>query len=242
MLTTSAFLALAMQCAPSVHPATLTPIVKTESSFNPWAIGVVGKALPRQPQSLDEAVLTVKKLVGEGANFSIGLGQINRLHFDVSHPETMFEPCTNLRMTAQLLQDCYTAAAEADPDPQGALRKAISCYYSGNLTRGFQAEAGFGGSSHVQRVLANADITVPALEGGLAEPAPRQAQRAVTAPVTAVQPVYESWDVLRQYPHYPPPAPVSAPPAASAPPAPPAAPAVSASTSQETPSTVKEDQ
>ncbi|OSR64963.1 Type IV secretion system protein virB1 [Pseudomonas syringae pv. actinidiae] len=39
MLTTSAFLALAMQCAPSIHPATLTPIVKTESSFNPYAIG-----------------------------------------------------------------------------------------------------------------------------------------------------------------------------------------------------------
>ncbi|MBA1290664.1 lytic transglycosylase domain-containing protein [Pseudomonas japonica] len=236
MLSTSAFLALAMQCAPSIHPATLTPIVKTESSFNPWAIGVVGGALPRQPQSLDEAVLTVKKLVGEGANFSIGLGQINRQHFDVSHPETMFEPCTNLRMTAQLLQDCYTAAAEADPDPQGALRKAISCYYSGNLTRGFQAEAGFGGSSHVQRVLANADITVPALEGGTAELAPRQRQRVSAEPVTAAQPVYEGWDVLRQYPRYPPPAPVSAPSA------PPAVSAVPASTPQETSPTVKEDQ
>ena len=234
MLTTSAFLALAMQCAPSIHPATLTPIVKTESSFNPWAIGVVGGALPRQPQSLDEAVLTVKKLVGEGANFSIGLGQINRQHFDVSQPETMFEPCTNLRMTAQLLQDCYTAAAEADPDPQGALRKAISCYYSGNLTRGFQAEAAFGGSSHVQRVLANADISVPALEGG-AQPAQSRLQRATAEPVTAVQPVYESWDVLRQYPRYPPPA----PPPVSASSAPPAVPP---STPQDTPTTVKEDQ
>ena len=234
MLTTSAFLALAMQCAPSIHPATLTPIVKTESSFNPWAIGVVGGALPRQPQSLDKAVLTVKKLVGEGANFSIGLGQINRQHFDVSHPETMFEPCTNLRMTAQLLQDCYTAAAKADPDPQGALRKAISCYYSGNLTRGFQAEADFGGSSHVQRVLANADITVPALEGG-AQPAQSRLQRATTEPVTAVQPVYESWDVLRQYPRYPPPA----PPPVSASSAPPAVPP---STPQDTPTTVKEAQ
>ncbi|WP_225776372.1 lytic transglycosylase domain-containing protein [Pseudomonas sp. Marseille-Q5115] len=235
MLTTSAFLALAMQCAPSIHPATLTPIVKTESSFNPWAIGVVGGALPHQPQSLDEAVLTVKKLVGEGANFSIGLGQINRQHFDVTHPETIFEPCTNLRMTAQLLQDCYTAAGEADPDPQGALRKAISCYYSGNLTRGFQAEADFGGSSHVQRVLANADITVPALEGG-AQPAQSRLQRAIAEPVTTVQPVYESWDVLRQYPRYPPPAPVSAPPA------PPAVSAVPASTPQETSPTVKEAQ
>ena len=235
MLTTSAFLALAMQCAPSIHPATLSPIVKTESSFNPWAIGVVGKVLPRQPQNRNEALLAVKKLVGEGANFSIGLGQINRQHFDVSHPETVFEPCTNLRMTAQVLQQCYTAAAEADPDPQGALRKAISCYYSGNLTRGFEAEADAGGSSHVQRVLANAyatSVTVPALEADSSSSA--QLQRA-QAPATAVQPTFESWDVLRQYPRYlsPAPQPVTAPPA---PPAPPAA------TPQDPSTTLKEDQ
>ncbi|SOQ06893.1 conjugal transfer protein [Pseudomonas syringae pv. persicae] len=221
MLTTSAFLALAMQCAPSIHPATLTPIVKTESSFNPYAIGVVGKVLPRQPQSLDEAVLVVKQLVEEGANFSIGLGQINRQHFDVNRPEPVFEPCTNLRMAARELQACYVKASKADPDTQGALRKAISCYYSGNPKRGFKAEAEFGGSSHVQRVLANAggtSVTVPALEGGSAEPS--QLQRA-QAPVPTVEPTYESWDVLHQYPRYLPPA----TPAVSAPSAAPAVPA-----------------
>ncbi|KAA8686791.1 lytic transglycosylase domain-containing protein [Pseudomonas caricapapayae] len=213
MLTTSAFLALAMQCAPSIHPATLTPIVKTESSFNPYAIGVVGNVLPRQPQSLDEAVLAVKKLVAEGADFSIGLGQINRQHFDVSRPEPVFEPCTNLRMAERELQGCYVKASKADPDTQGALRKAISCYYSGNLTRGFKAEPAFGGSSYVQRVLANADgtnVTVPAPEGGSAEPG--QPQRA-PAPASTVEPTYESWDVLRQYPR-PAQPPVSAPSAA----------------------------
>lgn len=211
----SAFLSLAVQCAPSIHPATLAPIVKTESSFNPWAIGVVGKVLPRQPQNQEEAVLAVKKLVEEGANFSIGLGQINRQHFDVSKPEQVFEPCNNLRMTERVLQACYSAASEVDPDPQSALHKAISCYYSGNPKRGFEAEADAGGTSHVQRVLANADsttITVPALVGGSAVQS--QAQRA--QPVTDVQPTYESWDVLRQYPRYLPPGPqpVTAPPAA----------------------------
>ncbi|POP92367.1 lytic transglycosylase [Pseudomonas syringae pv. avii] len=235
MLTTSAFLALAMQCAPSIHPATLTPIVKTESSFNPYAIGVVGKVLPRQPQSLDEAVLAVKKLVAEGADFSIGLGQINRQHFDVNRPEPVFEPCTNLRMAARELQACYVKASKADPDTQGALRKAISCYYSGNPKRGFKAEAEFGGSSHVQRVLANAggtSVTVPALEGGSAEPS--QLQRA-QAPVPTVEPTYESWDVLRQYPRYLPPAP---PPVS----APSAAPAVPASPPEQPSTLPKEDQ
>lgn len=210
MLTTSAFLALALQCAPSIHPATLTPIIKTESSFNPYAIGVVGKLLPRQPQSLDEAVSTVHELVKEGANFSIGLGQINRQHFDVGKPEQVFDPCTNLRMTAVVLQGCYSTALKADTDPQSALRKAISCYYTGNQTRGFVPEPQFGNTSHVQRVLANADATsvqVPALVNASSASSP--AQSAAAAPVAP--PTYESWDVLRQYPHAAPAAPNPAP-------------------------------
>ncbi|SOS30957.1 lytic transglycosylase (plasmid) [Pseudomonas syringae pv. avii] len=184
---------------------------------------------------MDEAVLAVKKLVAEGADFSIGLGQINRQHFDVNRPEPVFEPCTNLRMAARELQACYVKASKADPDTQGALRKAISCYYSGNPKRGFKAEAEFGGSSHVQRVLANAggtSVTVPALEGGSAEPS--QLQRA-QAPVPTVEPTYESWDVLRQYPRYLPPAP---PPVS----APSAAPAVPASPPEQPSTLPKEDQ
>jgi type IV secretion system protein VirB1 len=221
MLATSAFLALAMQCAPSIHPATLTPIVKTESSFNPWAIGVVGKPLPRQPQSLSEAVTAVKALVGEGADFSIGLGQINRQHFDVGKPEQVFEPCTNLRMTAQILQSCYTTASKNDPDPQAALRKAISCYYSGNVKRGFLAEKQFGGTSHVQRVLANAEsttVTVPALIQGTERAPPSQPPSTAPPPANTLQPSYESWDVLRQYPRYAPPVPPAAPQIPATPP------------------------
>lgn len=209
MLTTSAFLALALQCAPSIHPATLTPIVKTESSFNPWAIGVVGRALPRQPQNLDEAVTAVKALVKEGANFSIGLGQINRQHFDVSNPQAVFDPCTNLRMAAKILEDCYARSVADGSVQQEALHKAISCYYSGNPRRGFKAEAEFGGSSHVQRVVANAEtttVTVPALTGAVSVP---QAPPQLGSP--PLQPTYESWDVLRQYPRYMPPTPASIP-------------------------------
>jgi len=215
MLTTSAFLALAMQCAPSIHPATLTPIVKTESSFNPWAIGVVGKPLPRQPQNRDEAMTAVKALVEQGADFSIGLGQINRQHFDVDNPERVFDPCTNLRMTAVVLQACFSKASQSEPDQQAALQQAISCYYSGNLKRGFAPEQQFGGTSHVQRVLANADgatVTVPALQPSAQHPAP-SAPVAPAIPANALPPTYQSWDVLRQYPRYEP-APASpAPPA-----------------------------
>lgn len=210
MLTTSAVLALALQCAPSVHPSTLLPIIETESSFNPYAIAVVGKVLPRQPQSLSEAVSKVQELVKEDANFSIGLGQINRQHFDVGKPEQVFDPCNNLRMTADVLQHCYTEAIKTDSDQQSALRKAISCYYSGNQKRGFMLEPQFGNTSHVQRVLANAEATSAQVPALINSPASGSTSQTASPPPVA-PPVYESWDVLRQYPRTAPAPPNSAP-------------------------------
>ena len=46
----SVFLALALACAPQVHADTARALVSVESAFNPWAIGVVGGALVRQPR------------------------------------------------------------------------------------------------------------------------------------------------------------------------------------------------
>ncbi|HDG9216627.1 TPA: transglycosylase SLT domain-containing protein, partial [Pseudomonas aeruginosa] len=113
MLTTSAFMALALQCAPAVHPSTLYPVVKAESALNPYAIGVKDGALSRQPQSLAEALAAVKKLVEEGKSFAVGLGQVHRQHFDASDPRQvaeMFEPCHNLKRSAEELRRCYGQA------------------------------------------------------------------------------------------------------------------------------------
>ncbi|MCY1271831.1 Transglycosylase SLT domain protein [compost metagenome] len=196
-LATSAFLALAAQCAPAVAPTTLHRLASHESALNPYAIAVVGQALLRQPQSLDEALTIANRLVKEGASFSVGLGQINSQHFKANDPEeltTMFEPCRNLQLTEFYLQDCYARALDVDPNPQGALRKALSCYYSGNFTRGLKPEPAFGGTSYVERVLARADLpSVPAPDDASLPPAP-------TAP--APQPTYERWDVLRQFPRF----------------------------------------
>ncbi|WP_434598651.1 lytic transglycosylase domain-containing protein (plasmid) [Pseudomonas sp. R4-76] len=206
LITASAFMALALQCAPGVHPQTITTIVKTESGFNPWAIGVVGKTLPKQPQSQEEAITQVSELVAEGANFSIGLGQINRHNFDVSKPELVFDPCTNLQMAAKNLEECYDRVSKKGDTPQQTTLKAISCYYSGNETRGFEAEPEFGGTSHVGRIVANAEAyKVGPITTDAATPTQVPAQPAVPQ----VPPTYESWDVLRQYPRY---KPVNAPP------------------------------
>lgn len=53
-------------------------VVLVESSYNPYAIGVVGGRLARQPRSLSEAVSTARMLEQRGYDFSLGLAQVNR--------------------------------------------------------------------------------------------------------------------------------------------------------------------
>lgn len=152
------FNTLAQQCAPGVHPTTLQAVVRTESGFNPYAIGVVGGRLVRQPRDREEAVATAKALEAQGINFSMGLGQVNRTNlarYGLTY-ETAFDPCENLRAGSAILNDCYQRAVAAMGQGTPALRAAISCYYSGNFTRGETADAN--GTSYVQRVVANAQM------------------------------------------------------------------------------------
>lgn len=138
----SVFLALALACAPQVHADTAQALVSVESAFNPWAIGVVGGALVRQPRHRAEALATARVLQAAGWNFSVGLGQINvgnfeRLGLTV---ESAFEPCANLTAMQTVLAECFDRASGSASKAvdQVALRQALSCYYSGNFDTGFR--------------------------------------------------------------------------------------------------------
>lgn len=149
----SSFLALALACAPQVHADTAHAIVAVESAFNPWAIGVVGGALLRQPRHRREALATAKALQAAGWNFSVGLGQINVANFRPQGLtlDTAFDPCLNLQAMQSVLMACYQrAGGTALPlgHEQQALRNALSCYYSGNFSTGFQ-------HGYVRRVVAS---------------------------------------------------------------------------------------
>jgi type IV secretion system protein VirB1 len=149
----SVFLALALVCAPQVHTHTAQALVSVESAFNPWAIGVVGGALVRQPRHRAEALATAKALQAAGWNFSVGLGQINVGNFERLGltMDAAFEPCTNLAAMQSVLAECFdrarapasaatatTTTATSPPVDQTALRQALSCYYSGNFATGFR--------------------------------------------------------------------------------------------------------
>lgn len=141
------FLTLAAACAPQVAASTAQALVAVESAFNPYAIGVVGGALTRQPRQRDEALATARSLRAAGWNFSVGLAQINvhnlhRLGLDLA---SAFDPCHNLGAMQAVLAECHARAGQA-PSPQHQLRRTLSCYYSGNFETGFA-------HGYVQRVV-----------------------------------------------------------------------------------------
>ena len=146
----STFMALTTLCAPLVHPLTAQAIVSTESAYNANAIGVVAGRLERQPRHAHEAVATANTLRAAGWNFSVGLAQIN-VHnlerFGMSLADG-FDPCMNLQAMQRVLGDCYEQAA-SNGGSQRTLRRAVSCYYSGNFTTGFRR-------GYVSRVVSNA--------------------------------------------------------------------------------------
>ncbi|HEY8710083.1 MAG TPA: lytic transglycosylase domain-containing protein [Burkholderiaceae bacterium] len=150
------FIALTTLCAPLVHPSTAQAIVSTESSFNPHAIGVVAGSLERQPRNLEEALATAQALRARGRNFSVGLAQINVRNlerFGMSLADG-FDACKNLEAMQAVLSDCYERAGSKD-GLQPSLRRALSCYYSGNFTTGFR-------HGYVNRVVSNARKTARA--------------------------------------------------------------------------------
>ena len=118
----------------AVPAAVMQHVARVESGFNPFAIGVVGGQLQRQPHSLDEALSTVRMLKSKGYNFSVGLAQVNRANlgkYGLDSYEKAFSVCPNLVAGADILAQCYASAG-------GDWGKAFSCYYSGNFVTGYR--------------------------------------------------------------------------------------------------------
>lgn len=133
-------------CGAENIPAMMQKVVRVESGGNPFAIGIVGARLVRQPRTLAEAVATVRSLEANRLNYSIGISQVNRIHFARlgwrDAIEKGFDVCTNLRAGAGILKTCYDGAVRAGYPALGAAgtnhaeRASLSCYYSGNYVTG----------------------------------------------------------------------------------------------------------
>lgn len=186
-----------MSCADlAVPPDVMHHVVRVESSHNPYAIGVVGGHLVRQPKNLPEALATVRMLESRGFNFSLGVAQVNRYNlskYGLNSYEKAFEVCPNLQAGSRILAECYGRSG-------GDWGKSFSCYYSGNFVTGYR-------HGYVQKIYASMRQTAP---GSASAP------RGEAIPVVS-RPSRRTVEVSR-YPVY------AAPPQAAVSQAPPAAP------------------
>ncbi len=140
----------------AVPPEVMHHVVRVESSHNPYAIGVVGGHLVRQPKNLPEALATVRMLESRGFNFSLGVAQVNRYNlgkYGLDSYEKAFEVCPNLQAGSRILAECYSRSG-------GDWGKSFSCYYSGNFVTGYR-------HGYVQKIYASMRQTAP---GSASEP------------------------------------------------------------------------
>jgi type IV secretion system protein VirB1 len=151
------FADLATRCAPEIHVKTLAAVVWQESAGNPFSININrAAALRHQPESASEAVLTARRLLAEGFNIDVGLGQVNSANFTAGELERLFTPCGNLQAAARILSGCYARAVAVQGEGQAALRAALSCYNTGSFTAGIR-------NGYVRKVSAKAGLFVPEL-------------------------------------------------------------------------------
>lgn len=153
-LTFAPLLAIAASdCNPYIRTPLDQQLVKIESDANPFAIGVVGGRLIRQPRNLNEAVATALALDAQGFNFSVGCRQINKQNFR-RYGLTIysaFDPKINSETGARLHKECLGRAVKKFGLGIQAERAALSCYYSGNFTMGQKKEGNK--TSYVDKVL-----------------------------------------------------------------------------------------
>ena len=150
MLSTTAFLALAVQCAASIPSSTSLDVARVESGFHPYAIAEIlpdsRGVISHFPTSLPEAIRLTRQLATQERRYSVGLMQItstNFRHYGVTASD-LLNPCINLSVFERILADCYRRG--------GTLKRALSCYYSGNFETGQRPESAINQTSYVQRI------------------------------------------------------------------------------------------
>lgn len=150
------------QCVPEAPLSTLNAIVRVESGGNQnamqidfpktllrrWHLPAGTLVLKRQPANSQEALAWLRYFESYGIYVDLGLMQVSsyeakRRKID---PESLLDPCTNLKAGWQILEDEYRIEAAKYGPGQTALQHALSRYNTGDNARGFD-------NGYVQRVL-----------------------------------------------------------------------------------------
>jgi len=158
--------ALRDRCLPEVPMSTLAGVVQTESAGNPnavqidfpktllrrWHMRPGSLRLARQPKDNTEAWAWVTYLASYDVFTDIGLMQVSTAEAQRRRiePTSLLDPCTNIRVGWEILQEDYAIEAHRHGEGQIALEHALSRYNTGNSETGIDN----GYYARVQKALA----------------------------------------------------------------------------------------
>jgi len=139
-------------CLPTAPLTTLRAVVQVESSGNPnamqidfskallkrWELPEGTLRLKRQPTNHREALDWLAYFQSYDIFVDLGLMQVSTAEAKRRgiSPESLLEPCTNLRVGWLILEDDYRIEKQTYGPGQQALQHAISRYNTGDTQRG----------------------------------------------------------------------------------------------------------
>jgi type IV secretion system protein VirB1 len=139
-------------CLPTAPLSTLRAVVQVESGGNPnamqidfpkgllkrWGLAEGILRLKRQPTNQREALDWLAYFQSYDIFVDLGLMQVSTAEAKRRgiSPESLLEPCTNLRVGWQILEDAYQIEKKTYGPGQEALQHAISRYNTGDPQRG----------------------------------------------------------------------------------------------------------
>jgi type IV secretion system protein VirB1 len=127
--------ALYQSCGPWVATETTAAVVTAESGGHPYAFHTPEG--PYYAPDLPAAVRFLAAALRRWPSVDIGLMQINSRWIARANirPESLLDPCTNVRLGTSILAANYGAAARHSKTPLEALIRALSAYNSGSESR-----------------------------------------------------------------------------------------------------------
>ena len=149
ILLTAAATAFLLSCAPTVGVQTMAGLIEHESGWHEFAINDNTEHRAYFPSSYFAAIYLARGLLRRGDNIDAGLAQINSANWPAYGltPYTVFEPCSNVRVGANILSNNYREAEHLYPSGDPALTHALSMYHSGRPDAAL---------SYAERVITNA--------------------------------------------------------------------------------------
>lgn len=142
------------RCLPDAPMSTLKAIVQAESAGNAnalqvdfpnellrrWHMRPGSLRLARQPRDRAEALVWVRYLESYDISVDIGLMQVSAAEAVRRHipPETLFDPCTSIRVGWTILSEDYVIEQRQYGPGQTALQHALSRYNTGDSERGIE--------------------------------------------------------------------------------------------------------